>query len=100
MTSMPPFPRTNYNHKLRYFGKCNGHLHLICVRTPCAKLFRVLEKDRETLKWCVKYRVNINRLLLAFPEIVQEVGPLAKEYGEVEYAFSVLSVFKGEKEED
>lgn len=48
----------------------------------------------------MKSIVDINRLSSAFPEIVQEAGPLAKEYGEVEYAFSVLSVFKGEREED
>lgn len=45
--------------------------------------------------WVVKYRVHICHLLNAFPEIcVKDI------YGDVEYAFSILCVYKGEKAEN
>lgn len=89
-----------HNTPLRYLGECRGHLHVIYVRTPSSKLFRVLERDRETLKWCVKYRIHLNRLLPTFPEIVLQTGHWAQYNFGVEYAFSILYVYKGEKEED
>ncbi|OIT03274.1 PREDICTED: F-box protein At5g07610-like [Nicotiana attenuata] len=92
--NMPPRPQGYCSEKIRYFGEWGGHLHLIQVQSLYAKKFNVLELDKDTWKWSVKYRVHLARLISAFPEIVQQTA-----YG-TQYAFSILSVIRGENEED
>uniref|UniRef100_A0A1S4BBV1 F-box protein At5g07610-like n=1 Tax=Nicotiana tabacum TaxID=4097 RepID=A0A1S4BBV1_TOBAC len=91
---MPPRPQGQCREKIRYFGEWGGHLHLIQVQSLYAKKFNVLELDKNTWKWSVKYRVHLARLISAFPAIVNQTS-----YG-TQYAFSILSVIREEKEED
>lgn len=92
--AMPPLPRGPCNQKIRYYGESGVHLHLIQVQSLYAKKFNVLELDKDTLKWSVKYRVHLARLISAFPEMVQQTS------SGIQYAFSILSVIRGEMEED
>ncbi|XP_060212506.1 F-box protein At5g07610-like isoform X2 [Lycium barbarum] len=92
MISMPPRPHGYCSQKIRYFGEWGGHLHLIQVQSLYAKKFNVLELDKDTWKWSVKYRVHLARLISAFPEMVRQTSS--------RYAFSILSVIRGENEED
>ncbi|XP_059315593.1 F-box protein At5g07610-like [Lycium ferocissimum] len=94
MISMPPRPQGYCSQKIRYFGEWGGHLHLIQVQSLYAKKFNVLELDKDTWKWSVKYRVHLARLISSFPDMVQQTS-----FG-IQYAFSILSVIRGEKEED
>ncbi|XP_060212503.1 F-box protein At5g07610-like [Lycium barbarum] len=92
--NMPPRPQGDFTEKIRYFGEWGGHLHLIQVQTRYAKRFNVLELDKDTWKWSVKYHVHLARLISAFPEMIKQTP-----YG-IHYAFSILSVIRGENEED
>lgn len=92
--NMPPKPQDSDDGFFRYFGEFNGHLHLVYVRSRGAKRFNVLEMDRDSWTWFVKYRVHISRLVTPFPEVVVK----AKEG--THYAFSILCVKRGETEED
>ncbi|KAK1387348.1 F-box domain-containing protein [Heracleum sosnowskyi] len=80
---------------IRYFGEFSGHLHLVYVRDQSAKRFRVLELDHVRKEWVPKYHVQINRLISQFPEVVEKVTD-----NKCEYQFSILSVVRGEKEEN
>lgn len=100
---LPPKPQSYCNYKLRYFGESRGHLHVVYIRSLSAIRFNVHEKDRITLKWSVKYRVHISRLISAFPEIVRKPSDDERnltEHPDKMYAFIILCVLKGEKEED
>ncbi|XP_016438021.1 F-box protein At5g07610-like isoform X1 [Nicotiana tabacum] len=92
--NMPPRPQGDCTQKIRYVGEWGGHLHLIQVQSLYAKKFNVLELDKNTWKWSVKYRVHLARLISAFPEMIQQTS------SGTQYAFSILSVIRGEKEED
>ncbi|KAK4359650.1 hypothetical protein RND71_021879 [Anisodus tanguticus] len=70
------------------------HLHLIQVQSLYAKKFDVLELDKNTWKWSVKYRVHLARLISTFPDMVQQASSGRQ------YAFSILSVIRGENEKD
>ncbi|XP_059317549.1 F-box protein At5g07610-like [Lycium ferocissimum] len=94
MIRMPPRPQGYCSEKIRYFGEWGGHLYLIQVQSLYAKKFNVLELDKDTWKWSVKYRVHLARLISAFPEMVQQTSSGTR------YAFSILSVIRGENEED
>ncbi|XP_009773038.1 F-box protein At5g07610-like isoform X1 [Nicotiana tabacum] len=94
MKNMPARPQGDCTQKIRYFGEWGGHLHLIQVQSLHAKKFIVLELDKDTWRWSVKYRVHLARLISAFPEMVQQTS------SGTQYAFSILSVIRGEKEED
>ncbi|MCD7447240.1 hypothetical protein HAX54_026359 [Datura stramonium] len=94
MKNMPPRPQGDFAEKIRYFGEWGGHLHLVQVQSRYAKKFNVLELDKYTWKWSVKYRVHLARLISTFPEMVKQTS-----YG-TQYVFSILSVIRGEKEEN
>lgn len=98
--SMPQKPQEGDRAYFRYFGEYNGHLHLVYVRSRAAKRFNVLEMDKVTLKWSVKYRVHINRLLSPFPEVAVKGRNEHFTFEETQYAFSILCVMRGEREED
>ncbi|KAM7508379.1 hypothetical protein LguiA_018832 [Lonicera macranthoides] len=95
--------------KVRYFGECSGRMYLIYVHSMNAKEFEVLEKDRDTSQWYPRYKVHLNRIVSAFPEIVRETGLeiehlIRNRRGAIqrkEYVFQIMSVVdRGEKEED
>ncbi|XP_055809462.1 F-box protein At5g07610-like [Solanum dulcamara] len=94
MKSMPRRPHGDFDEKIRYFGESCGHLHLIQVQSRYAKKFNVLELDKDTWKWSVKYRVHLARLISTFPEMAKQAL-----YG-VQYMYSILSVIRGEKDDN
>ncbi|KAF3624085.1 hypothetical protein FXO38_30435 [Capsicum annuum] len=89
---LPHAPRGTCNPKMRYFGESGGHLHLIRVQILYANKFIVLELD--TLMWSMKYLVHLARLISAFPEMAQQTP------SGTQYAYSILSLMRGEMEED
>ncbi|KAK1399348.1 hypothetical protein POM88_009211 [Heracleum sosnowskyi] len=89
-------PYHDSSSMIRYFGEFTGHLHLVYVRDQYAKRFRVLELDHVSKEWVPKYHVQINRLISQFPEVVEKVT----DDNKCEYLFSILSVVRGEKEEN
>ncbi|KAM3268497.1 hypothetical protein P3S67_031438 [Capsicum chacoense] len=91
---LPMAPRGPCNQKLRYFGESGGHLHLIRVKNLYAKKFIVLELDKDTLTWSMKYRVHLAKLISTFPEMAQQTP------SGTQYAYSILSLIRGEVEED
>ncbi|PHU18637.1 hypothetical protein BC332_14332 [Capsicum chinense] len=91
---LPMAPRGPCNQKLRYFGESGGHLHLIRVKNLYAKKFIVLELDKDTLTWSMKYRVHLAKLISTFLEMAQQTP------SGTQYAYSILSLIRGEMEED
>ncbi|CAL5328381.1 unnamed protein product [Camellia sinensis] len=84
---MPPYPKILSGGKYMYFGEYHGHLFLIQTRQCSPMGFRILEMDRDSCCWNVKYRVSLRRLKAAFPENFHP-------------PFSVLSIVKGANEKD
>ncbi|KAM7508380.1 hypothetical protein LguiA_018833 [Lonicera macranthoides] len=116
ITELPPMPSPSI---IRYFGECSGHLHLVYTNDMLGEGFEVLEKDRDTLEWSIRYRVNMNQIVATFPEIIRDtelnVGRLITEHPQIadgirncrgaikekEYEFYIMCVVgRGEEEED
>ncbi|XP_028056175.1 F-box protein At5g07610-like [Camellia sinensis] len=55
-TPMPPYPKILSGGKYMYFGEYHGHLFLIQTRQCSPMGFRILEMDRDSCCWNVKYR--------------------------------------------
>ncbi|KAK8272301.1 hypothetical protein V6Z11_D11G321100 [Gossypium hirsutum] len=96
------------SQRFPYFGQCAGCLHLIEVDSISKPRFHILEMKPDHSHWCDKYRVNLNNVASEFPEIARrymdEFPTLAlNNVEEIEvqyYAYSILSVVIGEKDED
>ncbi|MBA0803904.1 hypothetical protein Gohar_014066 [Gossypium harknessii] len=96
------------SQRFPYFGQFAGCLHLIEVDSISKPRFHILEMKPDHSHWCVKYRVNLNNVASEFPEIARrymdEFPTLAlNNVEEIEvqyYAYSILSVVRGEKDED
>lgn len=89
-TSLPSMLQTSDCLGIRYFGECGGHLLLLCAGYPCSDSFHLLDKDKHTSSWSVKYQVDLSPLICTFPEM--HPRPCA-------YAFSILCVINAEKEQ-
>ncbi|XP_076950237.1 F-box protein At5g07610-like [Bidens hawaiensis] len=72
-----------------YFGESSGHLHLISKTKREETSLIVYEMLMDHSGWFVKYRIQLDELLSAFPEMVNQFG----------YSFEVVDVVRG-KEED
>lgn len=82
---------------VRYFGESNGHLHIVNLHHSRRTEFDVSEIERDYSGWYVKYRVDINRVLRAFPEMIRRyLDPLDMDY----YGFSILCVVREEADEE
>ncbi|GMN41048.1 hypothetical protein TIFTF001_010276 [Ficus carica] len=82
---------------VRYFGESNGHLHIVNLHHSRRTEFDVSEIEREYSGWFVKYRVDINGVLRAFPEMIRRyLDPLDMDY----YGFSILCVVREEADEE
>ncbi|XP_076902460.1 F-box protein At5g07610-like [Bidens hawaiensis] len=83
----------SYEILTMYFGESRGHLHLIVYNIREGKRLRVnvYEMLRDYSRWFVKYRVELDELPDAFPEMVYLSG---------DYNFKVVDVVRGEDEED
>ncbi|CAL5365304.1 unnamed protein product [Camellia sinensis] len=98
--TMPPLPLLDtdwYTRRYRFFGESNGHLHLIEVYGPQTTQFRVLEMERDYSQWFVKFSVNLDGIVAAFPEMVRSY--LDTHDGNY-YAFSILGVLREDNEDE
>ncbi|GER29578.1 F-box family protein [Striga asiatica] len=73
-----------------YLGESCGHLHYIKGIGRILQ-FKVYEMRRDYSEWFVKYEVNLLPLLKAYPSVC----PISSS----RYAFSILCLVRGEKEE-
>ncbi|GER29585.1 F-box family protein [Striga asiatica] len=88
-----PIPPTGWDRVNNYyFGESYGHLHYIRRSLQ----FKVYEMRRDYSEWFVKYKVNLLPLVRAYPSMTRAgFSPMSLSY----YAFSVLCLVRGEKEE-
>lgn len=98
---LPPIPKgwEDWNErKFGYFGESGGHLHLIgtCHETSATR-FSVYEMERDYSGWFVKFRVDLDEVSIAFPEMIhrfifpQDLANLK---------FRILCVVRGEGDEE
>ncbi|XWS51568.1 hypothetical protein CRYUN_Cryun12cG0187900 [Craigia yunnanensis] len=88
---MPEIPDDwNQQAKCRYFGEFGGRLHLILTNgKQSTRQFDVYEMEKDFSKWFVKYQVDLNALISAYPEMTHSNShPSEWDY----HAFRVLAV--------
>ncbi|KAM7461777.1 hypothetical protein LguiA_029898 [Lonicera macranthoides] len=94
---MPPIPKDFRERRLMYFGVSNNHLHIVKIYGPQTTIFNVYEMERDYSGWFVKYRVDLDVLMNAFPEsISRHLDPSDLHY----YQFVILGLVRGEDDED
>lgn len=98
ITKPPRGPTTDNSYQCRYIGECNGHLHLVLVNSRLSKEINIFEIDRVSLKWFMKFKVQIGPLISQFPDIYYEGCTLGMKYAG--HSFSILCVVRGDNEED
>nr|XP_009621120.2 F-box protein At5g07610-like [Nicotiana tomentosiformis] len=85
------------DHRIVYFGESYGHLHLIQVSRQKLTLYNIYEMKNDGTEWFLKYEVNVEDVVLAYPRIIRRyLEPTDFHY----YAMAVVNVVRGEKEED
>ncbi|XP_026460015.1 F-box protein At5g07610-like [Papaver somniferum] len=77
--------------KSDYFGECNGHLYFIEIYHSSATQFHVFEMENDYSRWNVKYRINLEQLIIAYPGIIENHVE-ANEFFHHQYNFTVLLV--------
>lgn len=77
--------------RFRYFGEFCGHLYLIQIYGPRLTQFNVLELAEDYSKWSIKYLVDLNGMVSAFPEIVSDSS---------HYTFVLLFLLEQENQEE
>lgn len=83
--------------EMTYFGESCDHLNLIQMYGRPDVEFYVYEMRRDYSGWDIKYMVDLSAVTGAFPGMIRtELDPYDGGY----YALSVLSIIRGEKEED
>ncbi|XAR73429.1 hypothetical protein NMG60_11007394 [Bertholletia excelsa] len=97
MPAAPVVRRDWRPRRYRYFGESNDHLHLIEVYGSQTREFQVFELKRDYSEWLVKYSVNLDGCVAAFPEMVRNCPDSCDE---ISYAFSILGVLRGSNEDD
>ncbi|OMO52198.1 hypothetical protein COLO4_37361 [Corchorus olitorius] len=71
LPKLPPNIRSGYGTKyMTYLMECRGHLHHIGTCLPPTEL-KVQEMESDYSGWIVKYHVDLNPLIVAFPETQQ-----------------------------
>ncbi|CAL5322948.1 unnamed protein product [Camellia sinensis] len=94
---MPPIPDGWEERRLRYFRESRDHLHLIEIYGPHTTQFNVYEMERDYCGWFVKYRVDIDAIPNAFPEMIRSsLDPSDLHY----YQFVILGVIREENDEE
>ncbi|MCD7451898.1 hypothetical protein HAX54_013923 [Datura stramonium] len=98
---MPCIGRSWDDHeesRVAYYGESCGYLHLVQVysRHKLA-FFNIYEMKTDGTEWFLKYQVNVEGVVDAFPCIIRRyLEPTDWHY----LAMAVLCVVRGEKEED
>lgn len=98
MPALPRFRHNLRNGKHMLFGVSNGHLHLI--EELFTTKFQVFEMENDYSCWFVKYHVDLDGFVAAFPAIVhsylEPFSTVCREY----YAFSILGVIREENKDE
>ncbi|KAH7848019.1 hypothetical protein Vadar_032894 [Vaccinium darrowii] len=98
---MPAFPRIQRNFRIgkpMLLRESNGHLHLI--EELSTTKFQVFEMESDYSGWFVKYHVDLDCVVAAFPAIVHSYPEPFTTYFREYYAFSILSIIREEKEDE
>ncbi|KAK4489396.1 hypothetical protein RD792_005205 [Penstemon davidsonii] len=92
-----PLPRISLRPRTKrfiyYFGESCDHLHFI-IACQYEIRFDVYEMKRDYSEWFVKYKVDLSRVVAAYPEMIRDYNN--RKY----YHFHVLSLVRGEEEEE
>ncbi|KAI8032400.1 F-box protein [Camellia lanceoleosa] len=87
----PPTPEGRDKRGRRNFRESRGHLHLIDIYGSQTKQFNVYEMESDYSAWFVKYRVDLDAIPTAFPEMV---------CNSLDYDFFVLSLVRRENDDE
>ncbi|XP_050222853.1 F-box protein At5g07610 [Mercurialis annua] len=94
---MPPMPDEWYRRRVMYFGESRGCLYLVEIYHPPSTQFNVCEMEKDYSGWFVKYRVDLNGVAGAYPEMIRlYLDPSVLNH----YAFQIMSIVKGESDEE
>ncbi|CAK9184525.1 unnamed protein product, partial [Ilex paraguariensis] len=88
---MPPLPYGCEGRKLRYFAESCDHLHLIESYGPPTTQFNVYEMAKDYSGWSVKYLVDLDPVMDAFPESI---------VGLLDYKFLIISFLRRNSDEE
>lgn len=100
--SIPTPPASGHggdSRRFRYFGESHGHLHFFEIYRSNATQFKVFEMEKDSSKWFVKYNVDLNPVISAFPEIIRDhrIDPGDRK---TYYAFVMLLLVREEDDKD
>lgn len=95
---MPEIPDDwNQQAKCRYFGESGGHLHLILTSGKhSTRQFDVYEMEKDSSRWFVKYKVDLNAVISDYPEMTRSSNSHTSDWDY--HSFRVLSVVCKESE--
>ncbi|KAH9678706.1 F-box protein [Citrus sinensis] len=79
------------------FGESQEHLHIVVNNDRCRKKFNVYEMKRDYSGWFVKYHVNLDALINAFPEIDASLDDFQQPSAYHEY--SILGIIREANDE-
>lgn len=90
---MPPMRDACYRRMVTYFGESRGHLRLVEIHSAPSTKFNVCEMERDYSGWSVKYCVNLESVVSAFPGMIRPyLDPSELNY----YAFQVIGIEREE----
>ncbi|XP_010050919.1 F-box protein At5g07610 [Eucalyptus grandis] len=97
--TMPRLPISENRgcRRFRYFGESHGHLHFFEIYGSRTAQFKIFELEKDYSGWFVKYHVELDSIVSAFPEVVRNyMDPDYMNY----YAFVMLHLVReGNNEE-
>ncbi|CAL5366780.1 unnamed protein product [Camellia sinensis] len=95
MPNVPPVPDGWEERRVKYFGNSSDHLQLIEIYGPSTTQFNVYEMERDYSEWLVKFRVDLDTITNAFPEMI-----FITLDGVYDYKFVILGLIWEEKDDD
>ncbi|KAH1131474.1 hypothetical protein J1N35_002852 [Gossypium stocksii] len=95
---MPPIPDDWEDlRRVLYSGESRNHLHLIEIYRPPTSRFSVYEIESDYSGWFVKYNINLDPLIVAYPGMVRTyLDPSDLHY----YAFSIFYIVREANDEE
>ncbi|KAM7465800.1 hypothetical protein LguiB_013362 [Lonicera macranthoides] len=91
---MPPIPKDFGERRLMYYRVSNNHLHIVEIYRPHTIIFNVYEMEKDYSGWFVKYRVDFDALMKAFPESIRFISGFAYPGKAIVYCFKNRSFRK------
>ncbi|CAL5322918.1 unnamed protein product [Camellia sinensis] len=95
MPNVPPVPDGWDERRVKYLGSSSDHLQLIEIYGPPTTQFNVYEMERDYSEWLVKFRVDLDSITNAFPEMI-----FITLDGTCDYKFVILGLIREEEEDD